>query len=77
MSRAEEEKPSTGQPFWLPAGVERTEDTIGVNRELQIVSLVGDQAHIFDWSSSRMRQLADIIKRASREKRRREKASGS
>ena len=55
-------------------GVPSGWEGIAVNADLEVVAAAGDQVIIFDWPADKIRETADMLKRAARAKRRREKA---
>ena len=58
-------------------GVEPGWEGIAVNADMQIVAAADDQVLVFDWPSEKIRETADMLKRAARAKRRLEKAARS
>ena len=56
-------------------GVEPGWEGIAVNADMEVVAAAGDQVLVFDWPADKIRETADMLKRAAREKRRREKAA--
>ena len=55
-------------------GVEPGWEGIGINADMEVVAAAGDQVLVFDWPADKIRETADMLKRAARAKRRHEKA---
>ena len=56
-------------------GVPSGWEGIAVNANMEVVAAAGDQVLVFDWPADKMRETADMLKRAARAKRRLEKAA--